>query len=254
MIKTGMNLVPEIWQFCLKRILTRFSDIPTAPANSCGRGNHPALPKTWPVINCKFSHSIRCLLKCFLRHFLESFKIYQIWKELFGEKNLQAWSFSCCVKWKKWTENQNGILLLKSLALFPYTYQVLGAGKGGGGGGGATPKTSFFLKQLPVFWFLWTEKKVYFHALSQIGTCALLHLCAIPLLIWLGLQLWLCLSMKIHLFLNSETRITSSSLQDSLLWSTEATVEKAVLKLQKYFSPSTTVIDKWITEAVEDID
>lgn len=81
-----MNLVPEIWQFCLKRILTRFSDIPTAPANSCGRGNHPALPKTWPVINCKFSHSIRCLLKCFLRHFLESSKIYQIWKELFGGK------------------------------------------------------------------------------------------------------------------------------------------------------------------------
>lgn len=77
-------MVPEIWQFCLKRILTQFSDIPTGPANSCGRGNHPALPKTWPVINCKFSHSIRCLLKCFLRHFFESFKIYQIWKELLG--------------------------------------------------------------------------------------------------------------------------------------------------------------------------
>jgi len=86
MIKPRMNLVPDVWQFCLKRIVTWFSEVPTALVDCCGRGNHPALLKTWPVVNSKFSHSIRCLLKCVLRQFFEFFKIYQIWKEVFWGK------------------------------------------------------------------------------------------------------------------------------------------------------------------------
>jgi len=50
-----------------------------------------------------------------------------------------------------------------------------------------------------------------------------------------------CLSMKINVFLNSETRVASSRLQNSLLWSI---VEKDIFELDKYFGPSSTVIDK----------
>lgn len=131
MINPRINLVPDVQQFCLERN----SDLIYRRTHSSfwlmseSMLYLPTSPQKLARINCKFSHRIRDLLKWFLWHFFESFNIYQICKELLWEKtqqNMQAWLFSFSVSWKKWSETQNGIPLLKSLAL--YTYYTLGRG------------------------------------------------------------------------------------------------------------------------------